>query len=253
VTTEDADDALTWHDRFAARSLRLARRQPLLAALVAGQIGPLVALAFRLGRPLAALPLAAACLIVAWCFAVAGSIRTFATRYEEAFAARDLDAIARLRSLYEGAEPRTPAEEALRHVGDAELMLRLERWDEARAAYARVALEALPPLARPGIVGAHGYAAAQAGDADGGVALLEQAWSEAARIRAYPAHKRWHLRARLGIALSLAARHDEAISCLGPLLDGDEDDDRATILARRALQASCSARALPSNEEEPAP
>jgi hypothetical protein len=248
VSEDGSDDSFSWLDRSAAWSLREARRNGLVVLLVPLTVGGLVAIGFQLGRPLAAIPLALACGIVAWTHAAMLRVRGFSTRYEEAFAQRDLEAIKRLRRLWEGETPRTPAEHALRHIGDAELLLRLERWEEARDAYAMVDPELVPPIARPGVLGARGFSTAHAGDPTAGVAMLEQAASDAALVPRYPEDKRWHLRTRLGIALSLAQRHEEAVALLAPLLEDDEDDDRATVMARRAL---CESRAALTKPTDP--
>lgn len=258
VSDEGSSDGFTWLDRSAAWSLREARRNGLVVLLVPLTVGGFIALAFQLGRPMAAMPLAVAFGIIAWSYAAQVSVRNFAARYEEAFAERDLAAIARLRRLYEGEHPRTPAEHALRHVGDAELFMRLERWEEARESYAKIDRDCIPPGARPGVLGAHGFVTARAGEPDLGVALLERATAEADAMRSYPEDKRWNLRTRHGMALSLAQRHEEAIAMLAPLIDGDDDDDRTTVMARRMLaesRAAQSSRSGPADElpQDPQP
>ena len=151
---------------------------------------------------------------------------TVSMGYVNAYANGDIVEVARLKRLMDGTgPPRSPFERANRALGDAEVLVYVERWVEGRDALAKVDREALPVRARPGVLGQRGYATAHAGQADLGVELLEAAVEEAAAQPDYPAEKQWFMRVRLGIALSLAGRHDDAVAVLAAVLAGVGDYD----------------------------
>lgn len=138
--------------------------------------------------------------------------------YSRAFDARDFVEVTRIREIIEGkGEPRGRAMRAMKRVGDGELLLEFEKWEEAADAFANVELDALPAVSRPGILSELGYARAHAGKVDRGVADIERAIVEADAQSAYPDGKRFHLARRHGIALSLAGEHERAIEILAPL------------------------------------
>jgi tetratricopeptide (TPR) repeat protein len=133
----------------------------------------------------------------------------------------------RLRAIIEGkGEPRSPAMRAMKRVGDAELLLDLEKWPEAAELFATIDVGLLPEIVRPGIVSELGYARAHAGDADRAAADLERAFALADATKDYPAGKRFHLVRRRGIALSLAGEHARAIELLAPLRDDFDGNAR---------------------------
>lgn len=137
-----------------------------------------------------------------------------------------IEEVLAIRRTMEGSpESQTRFGRANSALGDAELLLRFERWAEARDAFASLDVEALPEAARPGISSQHAYAMAHAGEPDRAIPLLEGAVRDGDGRKDYPENKRWYLHARLGIALSLAGRHDDAIDVLGPLPDEEECGD----------------------------
>ena len=135
--------------------------------------------------------------------------------YREAFERGDADALARIRAILDRHLPAP-----MRNVGLGEELLVRERYAEARDALARVARSELPLGSRPGILSNLAYATALAGDHARGVDLARQALEEAsAQAGRYPDDKRASIQGTLGIALSLAARHEDAAATLAPLLD----------------------------------
>jgi tetratricopeptide (TPR) repeat protein len=145
-------------------------------------------------------------------------IAQIAGAYSKAFEARDFAEVTRLREIIEGkGEPRGRAMRAMKRVGDGELLIQFEKWEEAADILAKVELDALPEISRPGILSELGYARAHAGKVDKGVADIERAIAAAKTQESYPAEKRFHLARRHGIALSLASEHERAVEVLTPL------------------------------------
>ncbi|MDB4945244.1 MAG: hypothetical protein JWP97_4778 [Labilithrix sp.] len=238
------ETTFTWLERSAAWFLRRARRSVLwlvplpLVVVFLVDVGLLY-----VNKPLGFAAIVAACGMLAWTYGASAALRGRLGELEQAYEARDVHEVTRLRGLIAGA-PETPAEHAAAHVGDAELMMRLDRFEEARAAYAQCDRALLPPLTRPGVLGAHGLATALAADAEAGVALIEEAIREADATKKYPPERRRYLSLRLGIALSMADRHEEAVAELEPSVAAGAD--QTSMLARSALRASRTAlRELP--------
>lgn len=143
-------------------------------------------------------------------------------RYQDALSRGDIDEILAIRNTMDGpVEKRNRLGHAAGALGDAELLLRFERWPEARDALANLDFEVMPDETRPGIASMHAYAMAHAGESARAIPLLQDALRLSESIEKYPVEKRWYLRARLGIALSLAGRHEDAIDVLDPLVGED--------------------------------
>ena len=141
-----------------------------------------------------------------------------ANRLGRAIAAGEVDEATRLRRLIDGeGPPRNRVEKNVRLVGQAEALLADEKWAEARDLFATIEVDVVHAIARPGIVSELGYATAHAGQPAEGVEHLLRAVRMAEAHRKYPRARRWYLDQRLGVALSLAGRHDEAITVLDPL------------------------------------
>lgn len=233
VGPEETSEEFGWFDKSAMSVLRRFRslRRPLLVLLpiFLGLLSvPLafVWLAQALGLAQGVAALGAALLLlpgVLFGLALNRGV-TVSMGYSQAYANGDIVEVARLKRLMDGTgPPRSPFEQANRALGDAEVLVYVERWAEGRDALAKVDREALPVRARPGVLGQRGYATAHAGQPDLGVELLEAAAQEADAQPDYPAEKQWFMRVRLGIALSLAARHDDAIAVLSAVLEGVGD------------------------------
>lgn len=241
----DGSEEFGWFERTGMSMLRPFRafRQPLfvimplqLVLLVLPLGVPSVVRALGLGISLGAVMiLTLLCLVPGLLFAGAISrVLSVSTAHEKALADGDIDEVRRLRRLMDGSgPPQTPLEGANRAVGDAELLYYFERWAEARDAFSRIDRAALHAVARPGVLAQQGYATAHAGQPELGLELLEKAMSEADAQRDYPIEKRWFLRARLGTVLSLAGRHEDAVSVLETLLSEDDgtSDARAWTAA----------------------
>lgn len=136
-------------------------------------------------------------------------------RLGRATAAQDMEEAARLRRLIDGeGPPRNRTERSVRILGDAEALLAAEKWAEARDLFATIEVDALVAIAQPGVVSELGYATAHAGQPAEGVEHLLRAVRMADAQPKYPRTKRWFVDQRLGVALSLAGRHDEAITVL---------------------------------------
>ncbi|MBS2013179.1 MAG: tetratricopeptide repeat protein [Deltaproteobacteria bacterium] len=152
--------------------------------------------------------------------------RSLSARHQEALDRGDLDAVVAIRRVMEGPpERQNRFQRANSALGHAELLLRMERWPEARDAFAQLDTIALPETARPIVVSERAVAMAHAGEAEAALALVQQAIADADRLAEYPREKLWHLRARLGIVRSLAGRHDDAVETLGPLLEESPGND----------------------------
>ena len=225
---EEISEEFGWFDRTAMSVLRRFRhfRQPLLVLLPI--LLGLFCLPLAVGWFIHALGLVVPALVgpvlllPALLLALAVNRgMTVSIDYGKAYANGNIVEVARLKRLMDGTgPPRSPFERANRALGDAELQVHFEHWAEARDALAKIERDALPARARPGVLGQQGYATAHAGQPDLGVELLEKAVEEAEAQPDYPAERQWFMRVRLGIALSLAARHDEAIAVLDAVLDG---------------------------------
>lgn len=169
-------------------------------------------------------------------------IAQITTAYSKAFEARDFVEVMRIREIIEGkGEPRGRAMRAMKRVGDGELLLEFEKWDEAADVFASVERDALPEISRPGILSELGYARAHAGKVDKGVADIEHALEEAKAQAAYPDGKRFHLARRHGIALSLAGEHERAIEIIEPLKDDFKGNPREWTEAHYFLGRSHAA------------
>lgn len=143
---------------------------------------------------------------------------SIAADYSRAFEQRDFAEVMRLREIIEGkGEPKSRAMRAMKRVGDGELLLEFEMYEEAAEVLSTVELSALPEISRPGILSEIGYAHAHAGRVDRAVNEIESALAEADAQASYPAAKRFHLVRRHGVALSLAGEHERAVDVLAPL------------------------------------
>jgi len=252
-------DEFGWFDRTAMsvlRRLRVHRRPllvmlPLLFGLLAVPLVlPLVASA--LGLVLS--PLVKALTMIALGLPGIAFALIFnrgmlvAARYSTAHVNGDMEEAARWRRLMEGSDPpRTAFERANRQLGDAEMLLYFERWAEARDAFAQIDRDALSEVTRPGVLGQQGYATAHAGQPELGVEEVEKAVEESEAQPDYPAGKRWFMRVRLGVALSLADRHEDAVAVLDGVLagiDGYDGEPREWTAAQfflgRSLRANGS-------------
>jgi tetratricopeptide (TPR) repeat protein len=164
-------------------------------------------------------------------------------RYYDAYARADIETVRALQRMMHGEhEPRNAFERANRALAAAELLLHFERWPEARDAYAAVDVAAMPAEKRPGIRSAHALATAHAGDPVAALAMLESALREADAVRGYAEAKRWYVRARHGMILSLAGRHEEAFEVLDAVLTVEEPGElphwtAACFFIARSLQA----------------
>ncbi len=229
---EETREEFGWLDRTAMSVVRPFRhyRQPLLILLpiflgllcLPLPVGWLVhALGLAIPKLASAIGLSVLFLPALFFALALNRVLTVSMDYGKAHGAGDIVQVARLKRLMDGSgPPRSPFERANRMLGDAELLAHFERWAEAREKLAEIDLEALPERARPGVLGHQGYATAHAGQADLGVELLEKAVEEAKAQPDYPAEKQWFMRVRLGIALSLAGRHEDAIAVLDAVLEG---------------------------------
>lgn len=253
---DEQQSGFSWLERSAAWLLRRARRSFLWIVPLPLLLVFLIDVALlHAKRPLGIAAVIGACGLAAWMHGAYVALRGKLGELQDALDACDVHEVTRLRGLIAGT-PETPAEHAAEHVGDAELMMRLDRFEDARAAYAKVDRAHLPAISRPGVLGAHGLATALSADPEAGVTLLEQAAREADAFKKYPADRRRYLAMRLGIALSMAERHQEAVAELEPSVA--EGADQTSMLARSSLRASRAAlRELatlsdPGNDEGPA-
>lgn len=172
--------------------------------------------------------------------------RRLLARYKEAFERGDHEEALRLRRLVRAGLPDTPLTRVSELVGDGEALILRERWAEARDVLARIDRSLLPEVSRPGVLNNLAYATALAGEPARAAELARQAIEEAkAQGAAYPSEKRPFLRGTLGVALSLAGGHEEAIALLAPLLD----DGPKRAIAARAYHLGGSLRALGRFEE----
>lgn len=161
-----------------------------------------------LAKPLGLVPLLVALLVL-------HRMTQLGHRLGRAVVAHDLEEAARLRRLIDGeGPPRNRVEKNVRMLGEAEALLAVEKWAEARDLFATIDIDALVALAQPGVVSELGYATAHAGQPAEGVEHLLRAVAMAEAVPSYPRGKRWFVDQRLGVALSLAGRHDEAIAVL---------------------------------------
>lgn len=162
----------------------------------------------RIAKPLVLVPLAVVLIVL-------HRMIGLANRLGRAVAAGDAEEAARLRRLIDGeGPPRNRVEKNVRVLGEAEALLADEKWAEARDLFATIEVDVVHAIARPGIVSELGYATAHAGQAAEGVEHLLRAVHMAEAQRKYPRAKRWYVDQRLGVALSLAGRHDEALTVL---------------------------------------
>lgn len=162
--------------------------------------------------------------------------------YSRALSERDFAEVMRIRTIIEGkGEPRSKAMRALKKVGDGELLLEFEKWEQAAEVFATIELDDIQAIARPGIVSELGYARAHAGDAEEGVRTIERALEQADAQESYPPGKRFHLLRRHGIALSLAGEHARAIEVLAPLREDFHGNTREWAEAFYFLGRSHSA------------
>lgn len=167
-------------------------------------------------------------------------------QYKAAFERGDVDALARARRLLRAGLPDSAVTTHSELVGDGELLILRERWAEARDVLAKIDRAVLPEVSRPGVLNNLAYATALAGEPVRGAELARQAIDEAkAQGASYPREKHPFLRGTLGVALSLAGEHEEAIALLEPLLG--EGPKRA--IAARAFHLGGSLRALGRFEE----
>lgn len=136
-------------------------------------------------------------------------------QYHEAFERGDADEVERIRDTIERLFPPTGP---YKLIGEGEILILRERWAEARDVLEKIKREHLPMINRPGILNNLAYATAHAGDPEKAVELARTALAEAKRQgEKYPATKIVNIRGTLGIALSLAGRHTEAIETLEAL------------------------------------
>lgn len=172
--------------------------------------------------------------------------RRLLARYKAAFERGDVDELVRLRRLVHAGLPTTPLTTQSELVGDGEMLILRERWAEARDVLAKIDRSVLPEQARPGVLNNLAYATALAGEPARAADLARQAIEEAkAQGASYPPEKHPFLRGTLGVALSLAGKHEEAIGLLEPLLDSGN----ARAIAARAFHLGGSLRALGRLEE----
>lgn len=149
-----------------------------------------------------------------------------AERVAKAVTEHNFEEAARVRRLIDGdGPPRNPCERAVRALGEAEGLLGQERWAEARDLFATIQIEELLELVQPGTASEHGYATAHAGQPALGIEQIERGIAVAERQKKYPLAKRWYLFYRLGVALSLAGRHEEAVDVLDSVLSDLEHGD----------------------------
>ncbi len=238
-------------DRLGAWTFGHLIRRPLAGALFPAVVLALLLVGRLATHDLPALALACHLLLLAMgAFALATlfGMRRVQRRLVGAEEAGDARAFRALRALIEGgAAPRTAREAALRAVGEGELLLMEERWDEARDAFARVVREDLPAITRPGILGELGLATAHAGDPVRGAELALRALGEADAQLVYPKVKRFHLLLRAGIALVLAGEHTRGARLLFDALETEAG--RARELGALCFFLASSFRALADGEE----
>ncbi len=202
-------------DRSAAWALRTLRSLGYgvggTTAVMLAFLAPfaLVSIALSLvAKPLGLVPLLVALLLLL-------RMTELANRLGRAVSAHDHEEAARLRRLIDGeGPPKNRVERNVRILGEAEALLAMEKWAEARDLFATIEIDALVAIAQPGVVSELGYATAHAGQPAEGVEHLLRAVAMAGADRTYPQAKRWFVDQRLGVALSLAGRHEEAITVL---------------------------------------
>lgn len=225
-------------DRFTTATLRPLRRWPYgpyLAQLGSLMIAVVVPLLVRFAG-VSTLPFPVVVLLVVLSFlpfivmsAVLMRAGQIVKKFHAAYARRDIPEITRMKRLMEGSgPPANDQDRANRLLGEAELLLTFERWAEARDAYSRIDVSKLPPRAAPILGSARALATAHAGQGDLAVPMVEQALHLADTIADYPPGKRWVVHARLGVVLSLAGRHDDAVAVIEALLD-DPSTEQAEV------------------------
>lgn len=167
--------------------------------------------------------------------------RRLLVQYRAAFERGDVDALERARRLLRAGLPDSAVMTHAELVGDGERLILQERWAEARDVLARIDRAQLPEVSRPGVLNNLAYATALAGEPARGAELARRAIEEAkAQGAAYPRERHPFLRGTLGIALSLAGEHEEAIALLEPLVA----DGPPRAIATRAFHLGQSLRAL---------
>lgn len=230
-------------DRLGGWGFRHFRARPwLCVGLVYAALAAIVTAERVLPRPWG--PLGAILVITAGLgvgFLAFRRMRARLVELEVAFDEGDGDTVMRIRTLVRIDPAPTPKMAHEELVGEGELLLRLERWIEARETLERVDRSRVLAVARPGVLSEIGYAIAHAGDPARGVEIIDGAMAEAGSQRDYPSYKLWFLRVRRGIALSLADRHEEALAELTGALDAGDgaphDWTAAMFFMARSLRA----------------
>lgn len=166
--------------------------------------------------------------LVSWLLVRRAAFREVAAlpaRYLDAFANSDADALAdlhRVSGLFYD-DPRVADANWRCRVGE-EMLVR-KRWPEARAALADVDHDVLPLESRALALNNLAYATARCGDAETAVTLAERALALAERLDTEAMRSRISsLRGTLGIALTLANRHEDALPILEEVAEEDAMD-----------------------------
>jgi len=168
--------------------------------------------------------------------------------YKQAFDKGDLAIAEQISAMMRQFSDGSPVNVEMEKVGQGERLLLSEKWAEARDILASIDRSLLPDLNRPGVLNNLAYATSQAGDPQRGIELIVTAIEEADALGAdYPQEKLAFLRSTHGISLSLAGKHEEAVSILAPIVEKHEAPARARTVRAYYLGQSC--RALGRHEE----
>jgi tetratricopeptide (TPR) repeat protein len=138
--------------------------------------------------------------------------------YQRAFQKGDLAKAEQLSAMMRAFSDGSPVNQEMAKVGQGERLILGERWAEARDVLASIDRSILPETSRPGVLNNLAYSTALAGDPSRAIELIVEALKHAESITGYPSEKLPFMRATHGIALSLAAKHEEAIALLEPVV-----------------------------------
>lgn len=176
---------------------------------------------------------------------LAGRGRRLLVRYTEAFHARDLDAVRAFHRAFAAQHRGGNDATGFNEYDRASELILEARWSEARDRLRGIDPEVFPhESGRVMLLNNLAYVTALAGESTEAIPMARDAMQRAevlASVHQMPLEYVDFTRGTLGIALSLAGEHEEAIEVLGPLV---EVPAAPSILAVRAYHLGESLRAV---------